>query len=50
MQYIIKNYTGDEPGINLNKLSNTEDEAAVSMTDSTFSWDSEETERATLRK
>ena len=28
----------------------TEGEAAVTMTDSTFSWDSEDPERATLKK
>lgn len=29
---------------------NVEGEAAVSLTDGTFSWDSEDSERATLRK
>ena len=31
-------------------IVNTEDETAVSLTDSTFSWDAEDSERATLKK
>ena len=34
----------------IHNVFDTEGEAAVTMTDSTFSWDAEDSERATLKK